>query len=308
MAIDVSTLSAYVDETNENLIGETVYRGETVKLLNLQVGVKGKAAINLLTGTSVFGDGSVCGWDDAGGVELSQRIIETGQIKLNTSFCEKDLINTWAGHNVKIAAGAKTLPFEEEFIDNQIQGVNNLLEIAIWNGDTDSLDDNLNKFDGLIKIIDAEAAVINATNTGITSITTSNVIGVIDNILSAIPAKLLNQNDLIIALGPDVFMLYVIALRNANMFHYSYNVDEGMQLKVPGTNITLKALPGLNGTSRLFAFRTSNIFYGTDLSGDEEKFEFWYSQDNREFRLAIEFNAGVQIAFPNEIVEFTLSV
>ena len=48
--------------------------------------------------------------------------------------------------------------------------------------------------------------------------------------------------------------------------------------------------------------RLSNLFYATDLQGDEEKFELWYSQDNREFRLAIEFIAGVQYAFGDEIV------
>ena len=38
------------------------------------------------------------------------------------------------------------------------------------------------------------------------------------------------------------------------------------------------------------------------MMNDEEKFELWYSQDFREFRLAIEFNAGVQVAFPDEVV------
>ena len=45
-----------------------------------------------------------------------------------------------------------------------------------------------------------------------------------------------------------------------------------------------------------------NFVYGVDLAGDEEKFELWYSQDNREFRLAIEFNAGVQVAYPDAVV------
>jgi len=37
------------------------------------------------------------------------------------------------------------------------------------------------------------------------------------------------------------------------------------------------------------------------MRGDEEMFDLWYSQDNREFRLAIEFTAGTQIAFPKEV-------
>ena len=38
------------------------------------------------------------------------------------------------------------------------------------------------------------------------------------------------------------------------------------------------------------------------MEGDDEKFDLWYSKDNQEFRLAINFNAGVQVAFPDEIV------
>ena len=44
------------------------------------------------------------------------------------------------------------------------------------------------------------------------------------------------------------------------------------------------------------------MFYGTDLENGEELFDIWYSKDNREFRLAIEFTAGVQVAFQDEIV------
>jgi hypothetical protein len=63
----------------------------------------------------------------------------------------------------------------------------------------------------------------------------------------------------------------------------------------------------LVGTDRVFAADfENNVFYGTDLEGDEEKFELWYSQDNREFRLAVEFNAGVQVAYPNQVVKATL--
>lgn len=38
------------------------------------------------------------------------------------------------------------------------------------------------------------------------------------------------------------------------------------------------------------------------MEGDEEKFDLWYSKDNQEYRLAINFVVGVQIAFPNEAV------
>ena len=35
---------------------------------------------------------------------------------------------------------------------------------------------------------------------------------------------------------------------------------------------------------------------------DAETFDLWYSKDNREYRLAVQFNAGTQVAYPNEVV------
>lgn len=41
------------------------------------------------------------------------------------------------------------------------------------------------------------------------------------------------------------------------------------------------------------------------MEGDQEKFLFWYSEDNSEFRMKVEFNIGVQVAIPAFVVEYT---
>lgn len=304
MALNVQGLANFVDQQKMELIGKTVLAGKTAKLINFQSGVKGSAAINLLTTAPVFGDGTACGWNEAGTSTLTQRNIVTGQIKINQSFCDKALANRWAGYQVKIAAGSKTLPFEQEFIDSIIRGIEEVQEIAIWQGDTASTNPNLNKYDGLIKIIDAASGVKGAVNTDITSITVSNVLTVIDNVYVAIPTAILDKA--VIMCGADTFRLAVMALRNANLYHYSQEADAAMEITLPGTSTKLHGVNGLNGTNRLFAFDPMAVYRGADLESDAEKFEFWYSQDNREFRLAIEFNCGVQIAFPDQVVQFTL--
>lgn len=307
MSFDVSLLSNYVDENREPLIGEAILTAKTAGLLTLQTGVKSEAALNLIEHTVEFGDGSTCGWDEAGETKLSQRKITVGHVKVNKSFCHKDLLKKWAGYGVRITAGQETLPFEQEFINGQIQAIGSAMEVALWQGDTDSLSENLNKFDGLIKIIDA-ASPESAVNTDITSITASNVMTVVDNVFNAIPAELLDKDNVKIFAGYDVFRTYIVALRSANLYHYVENMGTDLKLVVPGTNVELVGVNGLNGTNRLFAGQLSNMFMGTDLEGDMETFDFWYSKDNDEFRLKVEFLAGVQVAFPSEIVEFSLEV
>ena len=39
------------------------------------------------------------------------------------------------------------------------------------------------------------------------------------------------------------------------------------------------------------------------MEGDYEAYDLFWSQDDRLYKLVIEFKAGVQIAFPNEFIK-----
>ena len=286
-------LEEYVEERRLPLIAAAVLSGDTAKLFNLQTGVKTTAALNLLSTDVEFGDGSTCGWDPTGTQELSQRLIETGQIKINMPYCEKDMLKYWTQYQVRIAAGDKELPFEEYFISEVLKDVKAKLEKAIFAGDTASNDPNLSKFDGLIKILGAENDVVTFTAGA----------SVYDSVVAAymaIPEEALEGATILI--GADDFRSFVQGMVEKNYFHYDPNRPVDSVL-IPGTNVEVRKANGLNGTHKLIAGQLGkNFFYGCDMVDDEEKFEFWYSKDNREFRLVIEFNAGVQVAFPNMVV------
>lgn len=291
MAINFTGLTEYVEERRLPLIAKAVLEANSIRRFNLQTGVKTKAALNLLSTDVKFGDGSTCGWDEAGTSTLSQRMIETGQIKVNMAFCDKEMLKYWTQYGVKVAAGYKTLPFEEEFINDVIKNVNAALEVAIFQGDTASGDVNLKNFDGLIKILNADGAK-KVTLGG------TNLYNDVMAMYNAIPAESLDGATIL--LGADDYREFVQAMVEKNFYHYDVNENE---VFVPGTNVRVVKSNGLTGTHKMIAGQLSkNFFYGTDLEGDQEKFEFWYSKDNREFRLAIEFNAGVQVAYPNQAV------
>lgn len=289
----MTSLPDYVEQRRLPLIAAAVLGGDTAKLFNLQTDVKTSAALNLLATDVEFGDGSACGWDEAGTQTLSQRILNTGLIKINMAYCDKVMLKYWTQYQVRVAAGDKTLPFEEYFINEVIKDVKAKLEKAIFQGDKTSQDDNLNKFDGLIKILGAESSVVSFT-------TGANVAASILAAYMAIPEEALDGASILI--GADDFREYVQALVAQNLYHYDPNVPVDV-VYIPGTNVAVRKANGLNGTHKLIAGQLDkNFFYGCDMVNDEEKFEFWYSKDNREFRLAIEFNAGVQVAFPDMVV------
>lgn len=309
MAFDLSNLTSYVEEKKLELIGKTLIGGKFMDIHNLQTGVIGPTVINLIEQETYFGDGSDCGFATSGSTILSQRIITPGYIKVNKSYCDKRFLNYYKNYEVKLAAGRETLPFEQQIVDTEIQKIIELKEFALVQGDTDSSNVNLKRFNGLIKIIDSvSGSTIAADNSGITSITVSNVMTVINNVYSKLPSKFLGKEGVAIVCGADVYKLYTQAITAANLYHYNTEQGKDGEMIIPGTSVRLIALHGLNTTNRVFGYKLDNVYVGTDMQNDSEIFDMWFSKDNDEFRFKVEFGIGVQVAFPDEIVSFKLSV
>lgn len=282
----VTTITGYVDQNRLPLIGKAVLGAPSIKLFNLQTGVKKDAAINLISSEFELAEGNACGWNESGNATLSQRVIETTPFKVNLAFCDKNLLGTWAQHEVRVAAGFKTLPFEEEFINDVIKNVNDKLEKAVWEMLSDAVgasvpEENYREFGDSVPAMQ-----------------------MVNGMVAAIPAAVRAKNDCAVFVPYSVFYAYKSELVAANLFHFIPE-DSEAYCTIAGTNIKLYPTQGLEDD--MYAGSLSNFFYGTDMVDDQEKFEFWYSQDNREFRLAIEFNAGVQVAYPDEIVKGHIS-
>lgn len=291
---DISALSTYVDQQRLPLIGKAVLGGKTIKMATLQSGVKGTAALNLINTSIVFGNGAACGWNEAGSAALSQRNLVAGHFKVNMSVCDKSLLDYWAGYQVRVAAGQKSFPFEEDFTNNLAINISKELDRAIWNGDTSSSDTTLVRMNGIIKNLGSDAVAV-------TVATSDTYLTAVEKVVKAIPAAVAAKDDVVIFCAPEFLTAYKLALVNANLYHYKADEPSDEQL-IPGTNIKLVGVVGLVGIKKLVALSLSNLFVGVDMMNDEEKFDVWYSQDNREFRVAVEFNAAANVAYPGEVV------
>lgn len=291
MAINTSALTQYVEEQRLPLIRKTVFAAPSTRYFNLQTGIKHSAALNILNTEVVFGDGATCGWNESGSTAFSQRILEVGNFKVNMSFCEKAMLKYWMGYDVRVAAGQKSLPFEEDFVESIIDGVRVKLENLIWNGvkATDGMD-------GLLTILDAaSSSTIKPSLASGDTIYEKTI-----KVYKAIPAGKLDVAS--IFMGVDSFRDLVLELTTKNLYHYNPEVDSNLEIVLPGTSTRVRGVAGLNGKKAIVAADGENIYFGVDMEGDEERFDLWYSKDNQEFRLAINFNAGVQVAFPDEVV------
>lgn len=304
MALSVSTIKDYVLANEKQLIGKAVVKGKTANLLTKQTGVKGSAYLNLLTSDPSLQAGG-CGWNEAGTTTVTRRKIETGQIKVNQAFCDKDLINTALEYEVKVAVGDKTLPFEQDFVESNIKGIQKKLEELIWRGNTaGSTSSHLHLFNGFITIGTTVSGVIDATVGGTANYIAANPKGAIDAMVAAFPVEILDRDDLVIFVGYEIYRKYVKVLQDANLYHYTAELTKDLEMMIPGTNIKLIGVHGLSSQNKAYGTYLGNLFLGMDMTNDEEKFLFWYSEDNSEFRMKVEFNAGVQIAFPSLMVAY----
>jgi hypothetical protein len=290
MAIDVSALGNYVEEKRLPLIAKSFLTGKTIDLVQLETGVKQDTALNLLTAEVEFGDGASCGWDPTDGVALSQRLLKPVFLKINQAFCDKNLLKKWASYEVNLAAGRETLPFAERFMDEIAKGIQAKIEYLIWNGD--SL--NPNEPDGYLKLLLGGGA----TSITVTGMTNYNAIKAVYN---AIPTEIIDKEDTVIFVSEQRYRGFIQELVAANLFHFAPDYKDG-EYKLPGTSIRVIAVNGLNNKNQIVAGRLSNFFYGVGAEDDKDTFDFWYSKDNREFRLAVYFAIAAQVAFPDEVI------
>lgn len=287
MAVNLSALTAYVDEQKIGLIRKSALGARTLDYVNIQTGVVGPTAVNLLNTNIVFGDGGSCGWNEAGESVVSQRQIVPALLKVNMSFCDKAMAKYFMNYEVNMAAGRANLPFEEAFVADVVEKTNAKLDDIIWNGVTVGG----TKYNGYLDILTAASIAKQATG--------ATVYDSFINVYKAIPASIIDKA--VIFTGMDTYRDLVMELTIKNLYHHNPEVNEGLEFYLPGTTTRVVGVPGLNGKNVIVAGNPEHMFYGTDMTGDDETFKLWYSDDYQEFRLAIGFSAGVQFAFPDQV-------
>jgi hypothetical protein len=278
---------------------------------NVLLNVKSSEQIGIMDTDAFFQDGSSCGFNASGTTTFTQRAVTVGKIKVNEALCLKDLESKYLQKALPEGSRYTEMIFAEDYTNRKAQKIAEQLEVALWTGDTASANGNLNKFDGILKLITASgASVVNAnTSTYITggpiaSITVSNVVAVFDAIYSAIPAKVVAKDDVAIFCGMDIFRLYTIALKNANLFAYNLDIKADSEFFLPGTTVKVIAVQGLNGTNDLVAGRISNFFIGTDMLDEQERYELFWAKEADQMRFVAEWKMGINYAFPDELTKF----
>ena len=315
MAFSLGSLTPYVEQNEALLVASSVLGAKTQSLIqaqgNVMVGVKSKETINIMDTDAIFQAGGTCGFTTSGTTSITQREVEVGKFKVNEALCPKDLEAYYTQKALPNGSRYDSIAFAQEFTARKAAKIAAQLETAIWQGDKSSVNVNLNKFDGIIELIkDAGATVVNANSVAFhgsveTDITNANVVGIFDSIYKAIPAEVVDKDDVKIFCGMDVFRTLTVKIKNDDLFHYQVVAAPNTSFFLPGTSIEVVGTPGLNGTKKVYAMRLSNLFLGTDLLNEgEDRWELFYAREADQVHFVSEFKLGVNFAFPGEIVKF----
>lgn len=294
MAFVVSGLADYVQNNREIILKDIVLGADSISRMTIQPGVKKSADLNFLLVEPALQSGADCGWNASGNATFSKRTITTAAIKVNMAFCKKTLLGKWTEYVVRFGANNEEFPFEQYIINGVIEGIKKQMEKLVWQGDTSNSD----LFDGLLKIINAASGTIKETIAS-----GASAYDAIYQVFMAIPTEILDKDDLTINVSPLVFRAFCKELTDRNMFHYTADGSK-TEVILPGTSCKVKMVKGLADSvghkeRKIVATFDKNLYYGCDMLDDAEEVKAWYSEDSDEHRIRVDFNAGVQIAFPD---------
>lgn len=308
---DTAGLPEYTEQEPLDFLTKSLFDSKTPEVVEVWTGIKHQQAINIMDDTIYLQTGGDCPtFTPTGDTVFTQAILEVSPITTAKSWC-LDELNDFITQKLLPAGSYAEDVAPAELMDFIAGLIAQVMEVAYWQGNTASGNPNLNKFDGFIKTIDAAVGVIDGNTSNETSITTSNAISIFDNILLALPAALLNKEDVFVACGWDTFRKLIINLKNQNNsagFHYdstnSAAMDAG-EMPILGTKIRIKALHGLDGTNRIFAGRKRSFYIGCDVENDPTNWQLWYDINTDLVKFRSKFKLGTQITFPTEIVQYT---
>lgn len=305
MGLDLSNLTEYTDENSMALIKESVMGGRIFDYATLQADVKHKSAINILS-SDIVGQAGGCGWAADGSTTLSQRELEVSPIKINEAICPDELEKVWAMKIMNSGSTHEALPFEQLYAEDKRDRISAMVEAIIFKGDSIGTG-NLGLADGLLKLLDAETAnTVDGNMNNELSITSTNIVDSVEAMVASRPADIIDRDDLVLYVGYDLYALYTAALRKANLYHNIGEDGDNFTSTILGTNVKIIAFKGLNATQRMFLTHIANVYIGEDLLNEYEQFDIFYDKNDDEVRFRSKFKIGVQVAFPELIVDFKI--
>lgn len=291
--------TTYSGQDAIDFYSKALLEGASKSTFRVIPGVKSKIKLPRYDAGDIIQDAG-CSWAPAGEGTLDQKTFEVCSKDIQLELCTTTFENNFLGellrpgHNTGEVAPTEFIDYMLSEVGKKVQ---NDLEIAVWQGDTESLNYPQNTCDGLLKKFANDVKVLTVTEAA--TIDLSNVIAEIKKVYDEIPATIIYDPNLRIYVSDYIYRLYQQAIASASNEAYYVGAKEPNFL-----GINLIWAPGLPAGT-MVAAATDNILLLTDLLSDEEELNVIPQaalSGVRTVRIAGGFKFGVDYLISEEIV------
>jgi len=313
---DVSALPAYTDEQSQDFFLTLLDSSSFLSKLQLDEGVKGSKEIKLLTADMSLQAYNDCTPTPDGAAVFTGDTLTTKPLYAGIKFCNEDLNDKYTQmlnvlgirrQNQQMVLEDVLLAYLEKLMRKKIQD-------AVLLGDTASANPDLVHFDGLVKLIDNNADVIDATvslSGSSTGIDATNGFDFAKAVYNAVPSEVFdNQMNVVILTGRQEARAIIDQVYNDKDYASTLdNTDENgvISFTLPTTNITVETVPQLNGLGKMYGFVYNLAFLGTDLESELDGLDIKYHDYDDELKAEAKFRLGTQIVYGQYFVKLVIS-
>jgi len=307
MATTQTITTSYSGESASKYVAAALLSGVTIENGGIEImpNIKFKSVVQKLSVDDVIKDAS-CDFDPTSTVTISERVIQPEFQQVNLQLCKKDYISTFMAQEMGFSAH-NDLPsnFADFLIGHVAAKVAEKTEQNIWRGATA----NNGEFDGLTTLMAADSDVVDVANDTVTS---SNVISELGQILDGAPSALFGQEDLTLYVSRNIYQAYIRALGGfaADGVGAAGYRSEGTNQALQPTffdGVRVFLATGLSDNNAVLA-QKSNLYFGTGLLADHNEVKVIDMADidgSDNVRIVMRFSAGVQYGIGSDIVLYS---
>ena len=241
-----------------------------------------------------------CSFSSTGEGSLNQKTMEVCDLKVNLEYCATTFEANYLSAQLRAGSNnEEVVPTSyADFVVNYVaEKVSSDLEKVMFQGNTGTASYPLSLCDGLIKQLQADGDVIDVSATA-SAIISTNVVGELNRLLSAVPAEVRSQTNFKIFVSQEIAFAYKQAQASTTGGLFLVGDKElnylGFRL-IPTSALNAK---------QMVAFNSDKVFFLTDLVSDWDDIII-IPQRNisgaRTERFATSLKFGVNYLYGNEI-------
>jgi len=305
--------STYAGEFAGQYIAAALLSAKTLdnKYVEIHPNVKFKEVIQKLDVNGIVQDAS-CDFVTSGSVALSERILEPKELQVNLQLCKQEFVDSWQALELGFSAFDNIPATFTDYLISYTGGkVAEATEQSIWRGT------NVNgQFLGFESAFSASIAAGGATavlaaKSGSViisgSVTSANVISILNSVVDTIPDTVYGKEDLLLYVGTGVAKAYQTALGGGAVGANGYNNQLTVGEKPYNFNgIDIVMCPGMSA-NKIVAAQKSNLFFGTGLLSDYNEvkvLDMANIDGSQNFRVIMRYTAATQFGIGQDIVYF----